>query len=76
MLKKEVNIRSFQKNLTEIFDAIMEGEEIIITKSDIPIAKLSPIESPVSNIKANYFSAKVNQAKRALSGEAPENWFG
>jgi len=75
MLKKEVNISSFQKNLPELIDIVMKGDEIIITKSNIPIAKVTPIESP-KNIKSNFLAAKVIEAKRAFTNEAPENWFG
>lgn len=76
MIKKEVNINVFQKNLSEILDFVVSGDEIIITNNNIPIAKLSPIENKVATAKASYFSAKVTEARRILTGEAPENWFG
>lgn len=76
MIKKEVNIDILQQNLSKILDFVVSGDEIIITNNNIPIAKLSPIENKVATVKASYFSAKVNEARRTLSGEAPENWFG
>lgn len=76
MLKKEVNISSFQKNLPELMDIVMKGDEIIITKSNIPVAKVTPIEKSITQVKNNYLTAKAIEAKRAFKNEASENWFG
>ena len=76
MLNKEINIRSFQKNLPEIIETVLQGDEIIITKSNIPIAKLTPIENPLATVKSKILSAKAIETKRILAGETPENWFG
>ena len=76
MLKQEVNISSFQKNLPQLIDLVMNGDEIIITKSDIPIAKVSPIDNSDIAVKHNFLTARVIETKRAKKSEAPENWFG
>jgi prevent-host-death family protein len=76
MLKQEVNIRSFQKNLPELINLVMNGDEIIITKSDIPIAKVTPIANDDVAMKNNFLAARVIEKKRAVTSEAPENWFG
>ena len=76
MLKQEVNISSFQKNLPELIDLVLQGDEIIITKSNIPIAKVSPIENTGVSIKPNFLTARVIESKRVRKTEAPENWFG
>ena len=76
MLKQEVNISSFQKNLPELIDLVLQGDEIIITKSNIPIAKVSPIENTSATIKPNFLTARVLESKRVRKNEAPENWFG
>ena len=76
MLKQEVNINSFQKNLPELIDLVLKGDELIITKSNIPIAKVSPIENTSVTLKPNFFTAKVIESRRVRKNEAPENWFG
>ena len=76
MLKQEVNISSFQKNLPELIDLVLKGDELIITKSDIPIAKVSPIENTSVTLKPNFFTSRVMQSGRVRKNEAPENWFG
>ncbi|MCW8850611.1 MAG: type II toxin-antitoxin system Phd/YefM family antitoxin [Melioribacteraceae bacterium] len=76
MLKQEVNINSFQKNLPELIDLVLKGDELIITKSNIPIAKVSPIENTSVTLKPSFFTARVMESKRARKTEAPENWFG
>jgi len=75
MLPQKVNLSSFQKNLPDIIDLVINGEEIIITKSNIPIAKVTPIENSVS-VNKSFLTAKVIERKRAIKIEAPENWFG
>ena len=76
MLKQEVNISSFQKNLPELLDLVLQGDEIIITKSNIPIAKVTPIEDNSVTLKPNFLTARVIENRRAIKNEAPENWFG
>ncbi len=76
MLQQKVNIGSFQKNLPEFLDVVLNGNEIIITKSNIPIAKVTPIEAPKLSVKANFFTMKAIKSKRVQFDEAPENWFG
>lgn len=76
MLKQEVNINSFQKNLPELIDLVLQGDEIIITKSNIPIAKVSPIEHSSGKIKPNFLTARVIESRKVFKSEAPENWFG
>lgn len=76
MLNKEVNISSFQKNLPELLDLVMHGDEIIITKSNIPIARVTPVENNSVTLKNNFLTARVLETKRARTTEAPENWFG
>jgi prevent-host-death family protein len=76
MLKQKVNINSFQKNFPDFIDLVMKGDEIIITKANVPIAKVTPIEKKNVKISDTFISAKVLESKRVISSEAPENWFG
>ncbi|NBD32019.1 MAG: DUF2281 domain-containing protein [Cyanobacteria bacterium] len=39
---KQVTIAEAQKNLSELFDAALRGEEVIITKGDHTSIKLTP----------------------------------
>jgi len=76
MLQKEVNISSFKKKLPEFLELVLKGDEIILTKSNVPIAKISPIEDPSFKIKKSYYTPKVINNKRATENVAPEYWFG
>ena len=76
MEKREVSISSFQKNVPELLDTVLSGEEIIITKSNVPVAKISPISAPKIELKSTFFTARAIETKRSKLSEAPENWFG
>ena len=76
MLKQEVNINSLQKQLPEFMDMVINGDEIIITKSNIPIARVTPIENSAETVKNNFLTLRAIETKRARTTEAPENWFG
>ena len=76
MIKQTVNISSFQKNLPDFIDLVLNGDEIIITKSDIPVAKIIPIEDEKKEIKTDFFTVKSSVKERIVKSEAPENWFG
>ena len=76
MITQTVNISSFQKNLTDLLELVIKGDEIIITKSNTPIARVSPVESKALNVSDSFFAAKAIRNKRVLKSEAPEIWFG
>jgi antitoxin (DNA-binding transcriptional repressor) of toxin-antitoxin stability system len=76
MLKQEVNISAIQKDLPKLMDLVIKGDEIIITKSDIPIAKITPIENETFSTKSAFLAARTMELQRAYFGEATENWFG
>ncbi len=76
MQQQELNITSVQKDLPKLMDLVLHGDELIITKSNIPIAKISPIENTSVTLKPNFFTAKVIESRRVRKNEAPENWFG
>ncbi|MBK7105679.1 MAG: hypothetical protein IPH62_10385 [Ignavibacteriae bacterium] len=76
MHQQELNISSVQKNLPKIMDMVIHGDEIIITKSDIPIAKISPIEENRPNYVSSFLRAKTIETKRSMFMDSPENWFG
>lgn len=76
MLKQKVNISSFQKDLPKLMDLVINGDEIIITKSDVPIAKITPIEQKSVTPKNTFLAARTIELQRAYFGEATENWFG
>lgn len=76
MQNQKVNITSFQKNLHELMNLVMNGDEIIITKSNIPIAKITPIDNTSVTFKNRFLSSGPFETKGHSLGEAPENWFG
>ena len=42
-----LDITQAKSNLSQLLDLAIEGEEIIITQDDKPIAKISPIKRPL-----------------------------
>ena len=43
---QEINLAEASKNLPELIEAAINGEEIVITKDEQPVVKLTPV-SPV-----------------------------
>lgn len=76
MLKQTVNINSFKKNVPDFIELVQNGDEIIITKADIPVAKIIPIETKSTEIRTDLFTVKTAEKRRLGKTEAPENWFG
>lgn len=76
MEKKEVNIKFLQKNLDQVLDFIEHGDEIVITRRDVPIAKISPMEKKNFNIGRDFLSQKSIETERSPFTETPEIWFG
>ena len=76
MHQQELNISSVQKDLPKLMDLVIHGDEIIITKSNVPIAKISPIEKKKVTLSNVYYQAKSIETKRSTFSDAPEYWFG
>lgn len=76
MLQQKLNINSVQKNLPKLMDLVVRGDEIIITKSEVPIAKISPLEEPKLSYTSNFIRAKSLVSQRNPFSDAPEYWFG
>ncbi len=78
MIRKEVNITSLKKSLPKMLDLVVKGEEIIVTKSNIPIAKITPIQPPTFSVKDNIGISTARAIKNRMDIEtnAPEYWFG
>lgn len=55
---QQINLNEASKHLSELIEAAIKGEEIIITKDDQPVAKLVPVRS----VKKRY-PAKAGTAK-------------
>ena len=58
MHQQQLNISSVQKDLPKLMDLVIRGDEIIITKSDIPIAKISPITEKKVSYSTTYLQAR------------------
>lgn len=65
MHQQQLNISSVQKDLPKLMDLVIRGDEIIITKSDIPIAKISPITEKVS-YSTTYLQARSIEKKKSF----------
>ncbi len=76
MYRQEINITSFQKYLPKMLDLVIKGDEIIITKSNVPIAKITPIQAPTFTAKVQIDKVHAIRNKMNIGTNAPENWFG
>ena len=43
----QLDINQAKSNLPKLLDLAIEGEEIVITQDDKPVAKISPIKRPL-----------------------------
>lgn len=55
---QEVNLVEASKHLSELIEAAIRGEEIILTKDDRPVAKLVPLPPAKKRRPAKAGSAK------------------
>ncbi|MEE9431295.1 MAG: hypothetical protein V3V16_09655 [Melioribacteraceae bacterium] len=76
MYRQEINITSFEKYLPKMLDLVIKGDEIIITKSNVPIAKISPIQAPTFTAKVHFDKTHAIRTKMNVGNAASENWFG
>ena len=42
---QKINLAEASKNLSELIEAAINGEEIVITKDEQPVVKLTPVSS-------------------------------
>ena len=42
----EVNVHEAKTHLSRLLERVIEGEEVIIMRSNVPIARLVPVDSP------------------------------
>lgn len=61
---KEVNVHAAKTHFSKLLHQVMAGEEIIIAKSGVPVAKLVPIQTKSEKRVAGSAKGKVT-----LSGE-------
>ena len=76
MRKQEININSFEKNLPKFMELVIKGDEIILTKSDVPIAKITPMQPKIETVATSFAWTKIIQNERVRKADVPENWFG
>jgi prevent-host-death family protein len=46
----EVNIHEAKTNLSKLLVRVASGEEVVIAKAGIPVAKLVPVKAPVKRV--------------------------
>jgi prevent-host-death family protein len=68
MSSNVVNIHEAKKNLSRIVDEVAAGAEVIIAKAGKPMARLSPIATPV---KAKKFGLLKGRIKVPADFNAP-----
>ena len=58
-MDSQVNNHEAKSKLSELIDQAIVGEEVVISKSGKPIAKLVPLEEPIRNRKPGSAKGKL-----------------
>jgi len=77
MRAKKVNMNSIQKDWPDLIDLLKNGEEIILTEYNRPVAKISPIQ--YKKVKTNLDETKSHELfsnKKIEINTASEIWLG
>ena len=72
-----VNVHDAKTHFSKVLSRIHEGEEIVIAKSGVPVAKLVPIERKVTKRVPNTAKGKVSIAfdfQAEISDEGREEY--
>src|SRR5690349_10686443 len=64
----QVNIHETKTNLSKLLEAALRGEEIVIAKAGVPIARIVPIEAEKKKRKPGALKGKI---KIAADFDAP-----
>jgi prevent-host-death family protein len=56
----QVNIHQAKTNLSKLIKKVVNGEEVIIAKGNIPLAKLVRLNSPVPKRKLGSAKGSIN----------------
>lgn len=79
MKQKKINISDLQDDWSHFINQIMQGDEVILTKVDKPIAIISPVKD-VSSPKKNLSSNKASYSQQVqITEESSTNsewWLG
>ena len=60
---RTVNIHEAKTHLSKLIDAAMHGQEIVIAKAGVPVAKLGPIFKEKPKRKFGVLKGKIKIAK-------------
>lgn len=60
---KKVNIHQAKTHLSQLLEAVIKGEIVIISKAGTPIAKLTPLDNPKAKPKFGVLKGKIKIAK-------------
>jgi len=75
-MKQLINIREANQHLSHYFDAVQDGDEIIITRRGLPVAKLSAFSKSLELNETQKAARRRSRARMrkgySLGGEMPE----
>ena len=78
MKQKKINISDLQDDWSQFINQIMQGDEVILTKVDKPIAIISPVKkpSPSRNLSARKTDYSHREEVTEESSTNSEWWLG
>ena len=74
-----VNIQEAGKRLSQLVEKAASGEDVVITRDGIPLARITKLEAPKYGIKFGLLAGKLTIAAdfgAALSNEAIKEFAG
>jgi prevent-host-death family protein len=58
-MSQPINVHDARAHFSELLDRVMAGEEIIIDKASVPVARLVPVGSPPKSRKPGTAKGKI-----------------
>jgi len=55
----QVNIYEAKSKLSKLINQVIAGEEVVVTKSGKPVAKIVPLEKPIQDRKPGSAKGKI-----------------
>lgn len=59
---KIANIQEAEINLEQLIETVLQGDDVVITKSGKPLVKLIPYQPPAQPRKPGYWEGRVKMA--------------
>jgi len=73
-MSKQYNVHAAKSNLSHILNQVEQGEDVIIARDGVPVARLIPIEKR-TKIQFGFLKTSSPAMTRAQWDEAHQEWL-